>query len=162
MLIDSIMRIFRCFCKNYSRISKMICDTYAILISKWAIVVFFDRISKMSHRFSMSNLFAVSMNSWVLKVCLSHDIFHSKKSRSCLGAVESYLDKIFYDYTTAASTDWNTYSEMRNLASQKYGLDLHEPHLPSKTLEQVISLKRIFSLITSNFRVVMSWIFFEI
>ncbi len=29
---------------------------------------------------------------------------------------------------------------MRNLASQKYGLDLHEPHLPSKTLEQVIQL----------------------
>ena len=55
-----------------------------------------------------------------------------------LGAVESYLDKIFYDYTTASSTDWNTYSEMRNLASQKYGLDLHEPHLPSKTLEQVL------------------------
>jgi len=57
---------------------------------------------------------------------------------SCLGAVESYLDKTFYDYTTASSTDWNTYSEMRNLASEKYGLDLHEPHLPSKTLEQVI------------------------
>ncbi|CAF3374323.1 unnamed protein product [Rotaria sp. Silwood1] len=57
---------------------------------------------------------------------------------SIKGAVESYLDKIFYDYTTASSTDWNTYSEMRNLASQKYGLDLHEPHLPSKTLEQVI------------------------
>jgi WASH complex subunit 7 len=55
---------------------------------------------------------------------------------SIKGAVESYLDKIFYDYTTASSTDWNTYSEMRNLASQKYGLDLHEPHLPSKTLEQ--------------------------
>ncbi|CAF5183534.1 unnamed protein product, partial [Rotaria magnacalcarata] len=53
-------------------------------------------------------------------------------------AIESYLDKIFYDYTTASSTDWNTYSEMRNLASQKYGLDLHEPHLPSKTLEQVV------------------------
>ncbi|CAF0880881.1 unnamed protein product [Rotaria sordida] len=55
---------------------------------------------------------------------------------SIKGAVESYLDRIFYDYTTASSTDWNTYSEMRNLASQKYGLDLHEPHLPSKTLEQ--------------------------
>lgn len=54
-----------------------------------------------------------------------------------IGAVESYLDRIFYDYTTASSTDWNTYSEMRNLASQKYGLDLHEPHLPSKTLDQV-------------------------
>lgn len=55
---------------------------------------------------------------------------------SIKGATESYLDRIFYDYTTASSTDWNTYSEMRNLASQKYGLDLHEPHLPSKTLEQ--------------------------
>lgn len=65
-------------------------------------------------------------------------IFYAASSRQSLGAVESYLDKIFYDYTTASSTDWKTYSEMRNLASQKYGLDLHEPHLPSKTLEQVI------------------------
>ena len=75
-----------------------------------------------------------------------------------IGAVESYLDKIFYDYTTASSTDWNTYSEMRNLASQKYGLDLHEPHLPSKTLEQVIQFIKIdkkldsTSLGNSNFQ----------
>ncbi len=77
------------------------------------------------------------MNLSVLKVRISGILLDLNKRRFIVGAVESYLDKIFYDYTTASSTDWNTYSEMRNLASQKYGLDLHEPHLPSKTLEQV-------------------------
>jgi hypothetical protein len=87
----------------------------------------------------MLNQYDVLMNMLVLKVRIFHLFFLILfLINSFIGAVESYLDKIFYDYTTASSTDWNTYSEMRNLASQKYGLDLHEPHLPSKTLEQVI------------------------
>lgn len=32
--------------------------------------------------------------------------------------------------------DWATYSEMRNLATQRYGLVMTEAHLPSQTLEQ--------------------------
>lgn len=51
--------------------------------------------------------------------------------------VEHYLDKTFYNLTTVALHDWKTYGEMRNLASQKYGLNMAEPHLPSQTLEQV-------------------------
>lgn len=79
------------------------------------------------------------------------------------GATESYLDKIFYDYTTASSTDWKTYSDMRHLASQKYGLDLHEPHLPSKTLEQVGRTCSMIQILIDSFlhRAVIFWIFYE-
>lgn len=56
----------------------------------------------------------------------------------CLTAyVTHYLDKTFYNLTTVALHDWATYSEMRNLASQRYGLVMTEAHLPSQTLEQV-------------------------
>lgn len=48
-----------------------------------------------------------------------------------------YLDKTFYNLTTVALHDWATYSEMRNLATQRYGLTMAEAHLPSQTLEQV-------------------------
>lgn len=48
-----------------------------------------------------------------------------------------YLDKTFYNLTTVALHDWATYSEMRNLATQRYGLTMTEAHLPSQTLEQV-------------------------
>lgn len=51
-----------------------------------------------------------------------------------------YLDKTFYNLTTVALHDWATYSEMRNLATQRYGLPMTEAHLPSQTLEQVFVL----------------------
>lgn len=51
--------------------------------------------------------------------------------------VTHYLDKTFYNLTTVALHDWATYSEMRNLATQRYGLTMTEAHLPSQTLEQV-------------------------
>lgn len=53
--------------------------------------------------------------------------------------VTHYLDKTFYNLTTVALHDWATYSEMRNLATQRYGLTMTEAHLPSQTLEQVCS-----------------------
>lgn len=52
--------------------------------------------------------------------------------------VTHYLDKTFYNLTTVALHDWATYSEMRNLATQRYGLVMTEAHLPSQTLEQVL------------------------
>eukprot|EP00111_Clytia_hemisphaerica_P017411 TCONS_00051483-protein len=52
------------------------------------------------------------------------------------GYVTHYLDQTFYNNNTVALHDWKTYTEMRNLASQKYGLDMMEAHLPSQTLEQ--------------------------
>ena len=51
--------------------------------------------------------------------------------------VTHYLDTTFYNLTTVALHDWRTYGEMRNQASQKYGLEMTEAHLPSQTLEQV-------------------------
>ena len=51
--------------------------------------------------------------------------------------VTHYLDTTFYNLTTVALHDWKSYGDMRNLAEQKYGLAMLEPHLPSATLEQV-------------------------
>ena len=62
--------------------------------------------------------------------------------------VEHYLDRTFYNLTTVALHDWKTYGDMRNLAQQKYGLNMVEAHLPSQTLEQVrdhCSLEMILS-----------------
>lgn len=58
--------------------------------------------------------------------------------------VTHYLDKTFYNLTTVALHDWATYSEMRNLATQRYGLPMTEAHLPSQTLEQVFTLLLMF------------------
>eukprot|EP01117_Protostelium_nocturnum_P006288 TRINITY_DN2269_c0_g1_i2.p1 TRINITY_DN2269_c0_g1~~TRINITY_DN2269_c0_g1_i2.p1 ORF type:complete len:1054 (+),score=430.50 TRINITY_DN2269_c0_g1_i2:224-3385(+) len=57
--------------------------------------------------------------------------------------VEHYLDKTFYNHTTVALNDWKTYGEMRNLAQEKYGLELTEVHLPGQTLEQGIDVLEV-------------------
>ncbi|KAK7891691.1 hypothetical protein WMY93_023654 [Mugilogobius chulae] len=57
--------------------------------------------------------------------------------------VTHYLDKTFYNLTTVALHDWATYSEMRNLATQRYGLTMTEAHLPSQTLEQGLDVLEI-------------------
>eukprot|EP01137_Pigoraptor_chileana_P013132 Opistho-2@66313 len=59
------------------------------------------------------------------------------------GYVTHYLDTTFYNLTTVALHDWKTYAEMRNLAAEKYGLDLTEVHLPSQTLEQGLDVLEI-------------------
>jgi WASH complex subunit 7 len=56
-------------------------------------------------------------------------------TRAC---VEHYLNKAFYNLTTVALHDWETYSEMRALAQQKYALMMAKAHLPSPTLEQFL------------------------
>ncbi|XP_043569200.1 WASH complex subunit 4 isoform X3 [Chiloscyllium plagiosum] len=57
--------------------------------------------------------------------------------------VTHYLDKTFYNLTTVAIHDWATYSEMRNLATQRYSLSMTEAHLPSQTLEQGLDVLEI-------------------
>ncbi|XP_048863417.1 WASH complex subunit 4 isoform X1 [Brienomyrus brachyistius] len=57
--------------------------------------------------------------------------------------VTHYLDKTFYNLTTVALHDWATYSEMRSLATQRYGLMMTEAHLPSQTLEQGLDVLEI-------------------
>lgn len=59
------------------------------------------------------------------------------------GYVTHYLDRTFYNNNTVALHDWKTYTEMRNLASQKYGLEMAEAHLPSQTLEQGLDVLEI-------------------
>ncbi|XP_019624304.1 PREDICTED: WASH complex subunit SWIP-like [Branchiostoma belcheri] len=57
--------------------------------------------------------------------------------------VTHYLERTFYNLTTVALHDWKTYGEMRNLAEQKYGLDMMEAHLPTQTLEQGLDVLEI-------------------
>ncbi|XP_072038890.1 WASH complex subunit 4-like [Amphiura filiformis] len=57
--------------------------------------------------------------------------------------VTHYLDKTFYNLNTVALHDWKTYAEMRNLAAQKYGLQMTEAHLPTQTLEQGLDVLEI-------------------
>ena len=49
--------------------------------------------------------------------------------------VTHYLETIFYNLTTVALYDWMTYADMRNLAAEKYGLELADNHLPMGSLE---------------------------
>ena len=68
--------------------------------------------------------------------------------------VEQYLDRTFYTLTTVALHDWKTYGDMRNLAQQKYALDLIEAHLPSQTLEQgldVLEIMRNIHIFVSHY-----------
>lgn len=51
-------------------------------------------------------------------------------------AVESYLDRTFYDLTTVALHDWQIYGEMRTLAKHKFQLNVTDDALPNHTLEQ--------------------------
>ncbi|KAL5260221.1 hypothetical protein ACHWQZ_G010367 [Mnemiopsis leidyi] len=57
--------------------------------------------------------------------------------------VTHYLDSTFYNLTTVALHDWRSYAVMRNLAHQKYGLQMIEAHLPSQTIEQGIDVLEI-------------------
>ena len=57
--------------------------------------------------------------------------------------VTHYLDTTFYNLTTVALHDWKTYGQMRNLARQKYGLNMVDVQLPSQTLEQGLDVLEI-------------------
>uniref|UniRef100_A0A224XIU3 Uncharacterized protein n=1 Tax=Panstrongylus lignarius TaxID=156445 RepID=A0A224XIU3_9HEMI len=59
---------------------------------------------------------------------------------SVKGIVESYLDSTFYDMSTVAQHDWQSYREMRSLAEHKLGLCTVDDHLPSQTLSQSMDL----------------------
>eukprot|EP00735_Rhodelphis_limneticus_P013774 TRINITY_DN7727_c0_g1::TRINITY_DN7727_c0_g1_i1::g.8316::m.8316 TRINITY_DN7727_c0_g1::TRINITY_DN7727_c0_g1_i1::g.8316 ORF type:complete len:1220 (+),score=387.87,sp/Q2M389/WASC4_HUMAN/40.43/0.0,WASH-7_mid/PF14744.1/3.7e+03,WASH-7_mid/PF14744.1/2.5e-148,WASH-7_N/PF14745.1/6.7e-108,WASH-7_N/PF14745.1/1.1e-06,WASH-7_C/PF14746.1/1.1e-61 TRINITY_DN7727_c0_g1_i1:76-3660(+) len=57
--------------------------------------------------------------------------------------VAHYLNANFYNLTTVALHNWMTYSEMRNLAKEKYGLELTDGHLPSQTLGQGLDVLEV-------------------
>lgn len=57
--------------------------------------------------------------------------------------ITRYLDKTFYNLNTLQLSDWKTYGEMRNLAREKYGLELTDVHLPGQTLEQGLDVLEI-------------------
>lgn len=68
--------------------------------------------------------------------------------------VQHYLDMNFYNLTTVALHDWRTYSEMRSLAMDKFGLYLMDNFLPMGSLEQgldVLQIMRNIHIFVSRF-----------
>jgi WASH complex subunit 7 len=54
-----------------------------------------------------------------------------------------YLDRTFYNLTTVALHDWRTYSDMRSLAQEKYGISLLDNYLPMGSLDQGLDVLQI-------------------
>ena len=50
---------------------------------------------------------------------------------------------MFYSLTTVALHDWLTYADMRDLAFEKYGLEIADNHLPMGSLDQGLDVLRI-------------------
>ncbi|XP_065203313.1 WASH complex subunit 4 [Planococcus citri] len=81
-------------------------------------------------------------------------------------AVESYLDRTFYDLTTVALHDWQIYGEMRTLAKRKFQLELMtDDALPNHTLEQGPDLleitRNLGTFVATNFYNLNNQIFIE-
>ena len=57
--------------------------------------------------------------------------------------IEKAMTQTFYNMTALAPRDWNTYEEMRSLASHLYNLKFIESYLPPKQLEQGTDLLEI-------------------
>ena len=53
--------------------------------------------------------------------------------------VEKYLEKTFYNLCTLSLNDCNTYTEMRSIANERYGLCVVDPYLPDGNLEQSVN-----------------------
>ena len=64
-------------------------------------------------------------------------------SLSLKNRVSHYLNRTFYNLTTVALHNWMTYGEMRNLAKEKFGLELTDGHLPGQTLQQGLDVLEI-------------------
>jgi WASH complex subunit 7 len=68
--------------------------------------------------------------------------------------VTHYLDLNFYNLTTVALHDWRTYSDMRSLAAEKFGIVLMENFLPMGSLDQgldVLQIMRNIHIFVSRF-----------
>uniref|UniRef100_A0A7S2MKL7 Uncharacterized protein n=1 Tax=Octactis speculum TaxID=3111310 RepID=A0A7S2MKL7_9STRA len=70
--------------------------------------------------------------------------------------VTHYLETVFYNLTTVALYDWMTYADMRNLAAEKFGLDLADNQLPMGSLEydqglDVLMIMRNIQVFVSRF-----------
>eukprot|EP00981_Chlorochromonas_danica_P012186 scaffold4610_cov180-Ochromonas_danica.AAC.3 len=69
-------------------------------------------------------------------------------------SVTHYLDMNFYNLTTVALHDWKTYSDMRSLALEKFGLKLMDNFLPMGSLDQgldVLQIMRNIHIFVSRF-----------
>ena len=53
------------------------------------------------------------------------------------------MDRTFFNLTTVSLHDWQTYSEMRSLAVEMFGLQLTDGHLPMGSLNQGLDVLQI-------------------
>ncbi|XP_044764720.1 WASH complex subunit 4 isoform X2 [Coccinella septempunctata] len=67
---------------------------------------------------------------------------------------EHYLSTMFYNLTTVVLHDWQTYGEMRRLASLQYNLETIEDNLPMQRIEQgldVLEIMRNINVFVSKY-----------
>lgn len=84
---------------------------------------------------------------------LSIEPFHFDKRRiNVKRYIESYLNSVFYRFTALSSHDWLSYMMMRDIALEKYGLNLLPVYLPSGTIEQSMDLADIMRQLPEFFR----------
>lgn len=64
-------------------------------------------------------------------------------SRRVSDEVEAYLEKTFYNLTSVALHDGETYGKMRQLAMHRYGLEFAPTKLPYMTIDQGLDVLMI-------------------
>jgi len=60
--------------------------------------------------------------------------FSYKKKRNLKYEVEAELRKTFYNLCALSLNDCGSYSEMRSIANERYGLDIFDSYLPGDNL----------------------------
>lgn len=72
----------------------------------------------------------------VRKFIIAPPLYVCRKKLDVKAEIESYLEKTFYNLCTVSLRDCNTYTEMRSIANERYGLSLADPFLPDGSLDQ--------------------------
>lgn len=70
------------------------------------------------------------------KLIISAPLFVCQTKLDVKTEVERHLERSFYDLCALNLNDCVTYTEMRTVANERYGLNLTDPHLPDGSLDQ--------------------------
>lgn len=86
---------------------------------------------------------AIGVDSRLRKLIISAPLYVCQTKIDVKTEVENYLEKNFYDLCSLNLNDCITYTEMRIIANERYGLNLADPYLPDGSLDQVVDFIEI-------------------
>jgi len=86
---------------------------------------------------------AKGVHSRLRKLIISTPLYVCQTKLDVKSEVEKYLERTFYDLCTLNLNDCNTYTEMRSIANERYGLNLADPYLPDGSLDQGVDFMDI-------------------